>query len=134
MFGLGTSEIIIILVIALLVLGPKNLPKVARSLGRVFGQVQRMTSDLSNAMQQEAMEIDRQESRRKESTVVSAKPVKPTSPNQDAAHSTTGDPYFDGDLEDSDSVKTIHDRPGPPDPEMIPEPEETRDSQKQEKT
>lgn len=34
MFGIGTSELIVILVVALVLLGPKRLPEAARMLGR----------------------------------------------------------------------------------------------------
>ena len=46
MFGLGTAELLIILFIALVVLGPKELPKVARTLGRGIRELQRAKDDL----------------------------------------------------------------------------------------
>ena len=41
MFGLGFSEVLVILVVALLVLGPEKLPGVAKSIGKTLGQLQR---------------------------------------------------------------------------------------------
>ncbi|MXZ13279.1 MAG: twin-arginine translocase TatA/TatE family subunit [Candidatus Dadabacteria bacterium] len=46
MFGLGTAELLIILFIALVVLGPKELPKVARTLGRGIRELQRAKDDI----------------------------------------------------------------------------------------
>lgn len=46
MFGIGTAEILIILCIALVVLGPKELPKVARTVGRGIRELQRARDDL----------------------------------------------------------------------------------------
>jgi TatA/E family protein of Tat protein translocase len=50
LFGLGVPEIIVILVIGLLVLGPKRLPDAARSLGRGMAEFRRASSDLRNAI------------------------------------------------------------------------------------
>lgn len=58
MFGLGISEIMMILVVALLVIGPKNLPKVARYLGTFFGQAQSMMNDLQSTVRQEMADLD----------------------------------------------------------------------------
>ncbi len=46
MFGIGGQELFVILIIALLVIGPKNLPEIARTLGKAFGQFQRAADDL----------------------------------------------------------------------------------------
>ena len=46
MFGVGSSELIIILIIALLILGPKEIPKVARTLGRGMRELQRAKDEL----------------------------------------------------------------------------------------
>ena len=45
MFGIGTGELLLLLVIALIVLGPERMPKVARDLGRMVGDLRR-TFDL----------------------------------------------------------------------------------------
>jgi sec-independent protein translocase protein TatB len=46
MFGIGGTELFIILVIALIVLGPNKLPDLAKMLGKAMGELQRATSDL----------------------------------------------------------------------------------------
>ncbi len=54
MFGLGLPEILIILVVALLVVGPSKLPELARSIGRAFGEFRRMADDVKETIQEEA--------------------------------------------------------------------------------
>ncbi|MBW2085451.1 MAG: twin-arginine translocase TatA/TatE family subunit, partial [Deltaproteobacteria bacterium] len=46
MFGIGTPELLIILVIALVVIGPKHLPDMAKALGRGIGEFRRATDEL----------------------------------------------------------------------------------------
>jgi sec-independent protein translocase protein TatB len=50
MFGIGTSEILIILLIAILVLGPKEIPKIARTIGRGMRQLQRAKDELKETL------------------------------------------------------------------------------------
>jgi len=45
-FGIGTTELLVILAIALVVLGPKRLPELARSLGRGMAEFRRASSDM----------------------------------------------------------------------------------------
>ena len=50
MFGIGMQELLLILVIALIVLGPKKLPEVAKALGRALNEFKRATSDLKDSL------------------------------------------------------------------------------------
>jgi len=46
MFDIGFSEIVVIAVVALIVIGPERLPKTARTLGHLFGRLQRYVADV----------------------------------------------------------------------------------------
>jgi len=50
MLDIGLSELLIILAVALIVLGPKKLPEVARSLGRGLAQLRRASEDLRRSI------------------------------------------------------------------------------------
>jgi sec-independent protein translocase protein TatB len=50
MFGIGMQELLLILVIALIVLGPKKLPDVAKSLGKALNEFKRATSDIKESL------------------------------------------------------------------------------------
>ena len=50
MFGIGMQELLIILVIALIVVGPRKLPELAKSLGRGFAEFKRTADDFQSTM------------------------------------------------------------------------------------
>lgn len=50
MFGMGMPEILLIMAIALIVIGPKKLPDLAKSMGKAFGEFKRATQDLKQAI------------------------------------------------------------------------------------
>ena len=50
MFNVGFSEFMVIGVIALLVIGPKQLPEVARVVGRLLTELKKATQDLSGGL------------------------------------------------------------------------------------
>lgn len=60
MFGLGMMEILMILAIALIVVGPQKLPELAKTLGRAMGEFKRSAQDLKRSMDIESTvkEID----------------------------------------------------------------------------
>lgn len=71
MFGIGTSEILIILLIALLVLGPKEIPRVARTLARGMRELQRAKDELRQTLDKEIDEEEVPKHIKEESTTPS---------------------------------------------------------------
>jgi Tat protein translocase TatB subunit len=50
MFGIGVSELLVILVVALIVLGPQRLPEVARALGKGLAELRKATGGLTEEL------------------------------------------------------------------------------------
>ena len=57
MFDVGFSEMIVIAVVALLVIGPEKLPRVARTVGALMGRMQRYVNDVKADINRE-IELD----------------------------------------------------------------------------
>lgn len=74
MFGIGMPELIMILAVALIVLGPKKLPEIARSLGRGLAEFRRTTDEVKREINsveedvEDAMSEDAEPGESKEAT------------------------------------------------------------------
>jgi sec-independent protein translocase protein TatB len=54
MFGIGSTELIVILIVALIVIGPAKLPEMAKSLGKALGEFRRVSTDVKRTIEMEA--------------------------------------------------------------------------------
>ncbi len=56
MLGMGPSELIIILILALVIFGPKRLPEIAKSIGKAIGELKKASRDMQSAVQKDLVE------------------------------------------------------------------------------
>jgi TatA/E family protein of Tat protein translocase len=88
MGGLGMPEIMIILVIALIVFGPRKLPELGKSLGRAMGQFRRASEDFKRTWEQE-VEIEKTRTSLSETSEVSSSDAS----HDSDYHANSYDPY-----------------------------------------
>ncbi|HKB84427.1 MAG TPA: Sec-independent protein translocase protein TatB [Burkholderiales bacterium] len=69
MFDIGASEIFVIGVVALIVIGPERLPRVAKTLGHLFGRLQRYVAEVKSDINRE---IELEELRKLKATMQDA--------------------------------------------------------------
>jgi|GEM_PF-2724393 len=83
MFGLGISEIVFLAILALILIGPDDLPKVARQIGRFLNDLKRSTEGFASDLRESAKfdpkkYLDEMDTK--------AKPSKPTVPADQSHH------------------------------------------------
>jgi sec-independent protein translocase protein TatB len=61
MFNIGPGELIIILILALVLLGPKRLPEVARTVGKGMRDLRRATEDIKDTVESEFYKLEHPE-------------------------------------------------------------------------
>lgn len=59
MFGIGMPEMVIILVIALIVIGPNKLPELAKTLGKGLAEFKKASNDFQRNIQMEALKEEK---------------------------------------------------------------------------
>jgi TatA/E family protein of Tat protein translocase len=111
MFGIGMPEMILILAVALIVIGPKKLPDLAKSLGRAMGEFKKATSDFKETMAidseiKEVKEtIDEIGDDLKDSMTFEAEPSGETEMDLQSASSENDDPTPETDPEKAEGSK-----------------------------
>jgi Tat protein translocase TatB subunit len=61
MFGIGMQELIIIAIIALIIVGPKKLPDLAKSLGKGFSEFKKATDGITDDIKETLKEDEKQD-------------------------------------------------------------------------
>jgi len=127
MFGIGMPELLLLLAIALIVVGPKKLPELAKALGRGLAEFKKATNEIK-----ESLETNTEFSELKQSfddiqeTVVDAS--IPADPNDEAETDEVDTPDISSDQEYIDDLNgaavsgdDIEDEETPPSPTQAPE-------------
>ena len=132
MSGIGFSELIILFLIGLIVLGPQRLPRVANQLGSWLGQARRMTRVMRRQLEEE-INLEQELSIKPKSSVQSpgyVKPAREKDPTWSPAHAAdepgtgvTGTDEAAGERGDQDNLDEDVDS-ALADPEPLPEEEE----------
>lgn len=65
MFNIGMPELLLIFIVALIVVGPKRLPEIGRSLGKAVSAFKKASLDVKEALEQETPEEIKEEVREK---------------------------------------------------------------------
>ena len=85
MFGIGMQELIIIAIIALIVVGPKKLPDLAKSLGKGFSEFKKATEGITDELKETMKEDKKQDDDGWKDSLLMKKPdaeeTKPDSSN-----------------------------------------------------
>ena len=100
MLGIGMQEIIIILVVALIIIGPKKLPDLARALGRAMGEFRKAADDLKDNLDINGMKAEKDKLLREITQPNLSKDKKPKEdkkpPEAEATEKDDKDPELNG--------------------------------------
>jgi|WetSurMetagenome_2_1015567.scaffolds.fasta_scaffold648115_1 Tat protein translocase TatB subunit len=97
MFGIGITELIIIAIVALLVVGPKRLPDLAKSMGKGLSEFKRAADDVTDGIKESLQtdDVKAHTTDMKETLTHSQQTTEPPLPPSDPAADTSkkADPY-----------------------------------------
>jgi len=99
MFGVGPEELVLILIIALIVLGPERMPKVARDIGRVVGDLRRTSDELRQEFLNADKLLDKAADAAGPTTPVASIPA--TTQTNEAAPAIPGETAFDREMREA---------------------------------
>ena len=97
MFGIGMQEILVVLVIALVVIGPKKLPELAKSLGKGYGEFRRAFEEMKNTINVDVKTEEEKENIRRIHEDAASTPPQPAPEAMKSPSSATPVPIVDED-------------------------------------
>jgi len=57
-FGMGTGEIILVIIVAIMIFGPNKIPEIARTVGKAINTIKQTSSDLTSQITKEIDEVE----------------------------------------------------------------------------
>lgn len=90
MFGIGMPELLVILAVALIVLGPRKLPEIARALGKGISEFKRATSDLKDEIRKVEEEVEEPSPQARPDDEPPPSNTPPSEPPSDSAAEESG--------------------------------------------
>jgi sec-independent protein translocase protein TatB len=101
MFGVGIPELVVIFLVALVILGPKQLPEVAKFLGKALGEFRKATDEIStefnnakSMLEEEIRQAERASQEEKPRTAQVGEPQSPTASEESRTEPTLRPPDF----------------------------------------
>ena len=86
--SLGTMELVVIGVVALIVFGPRKLPELGRSLGKSLQEFRRASNELKHTLEEE-MSLEERETARAKAPAPTEQPAFPVDPATDSGQDPT---------------------------------------------
>ena len=106
MLDIGWSEMLMIAVVAIVVIGPKDLPRTLRTIGQWIGKARAVTRDLQNSVNDMIADSEIEELRKAGSSMADDYPTLPPAPKEWPPDEGKGDGAGDAGAGDTSSVKS----------------------------
>jgi sec-independent protein translocase protein TatB len=125
MFDISWSELLIIGVVALIAIGPKELPGVLRACGQWMGKIRRMASEFQGQFQEAMREAEMADIKKQVDDMTGSMSdytnFDPMQTVQKEVDKMVGDPFAEKPASGAGAVNTASTDPGAVSPEAVPE-------------
>jgi len=88
MFGIGSTELLVILVVALIVVGPSKLPEIARTLGKAMAEFKKVSTDVKRTIEQEIEKEEEKKAAEEAKKELESKTIQEENPEKEEISSS----------------------------------------------